>query len=213
MELTDIHLAYSVARGNSTEARCTNKGQQPRHFPHHTTSISIDNWMWHTRILQVRKPNSVHRQTVQTAWFEEDILHRVFYLQTTCLLVLTEKKKMWCDVANIFFGTVLDEHNKPLCYFLLLHHNQAEDHVSSVQLKQCKISIHAAKCVSNELNHAALTLHRCLLCSLWLGEGRMSIISLKLCAWLTLHCTEPRQFQIYHISRTIRRTMIFSFDI
>jgi len=39
--------------------------------------------------LTVTKPNSVHRQTVQTAWCEEDILDHVSYLQASCLMEST----------------------------------------------------------------------------------------------------------------------------
>jgi len=166
-----MHLADSITGRKSREACCTNQEQHPRHMPHHITFISIANRLWDKGSLPVRKSSSVHRQTVQAAWCEENILDHVSYLQATYLLEHRQRNKMWCEWQNVFFGTVLDDHNKPLHCFLLLHHTQGAHHISSVQLKQRKTFVHAAKCATNELNHTAPATHKCVLCSLWLAEG------------------------------------------
>jgi len=36
-----------------------------------------------------------------------------------------EVNVMLCAVAHVFLGNVIDKYNKPLCYFLSLHHEQS----------------------------------------------------------------------------------------
>jgi len=148
--------------------------------------------------LPLRKSNYVYRQSVQTAWFEEDILEHVSYLQASCLLKLTGGG-IKCGVSGEHLLGHCPWWTAPasLLFPLAAPHTRFMSHKFCPTESTQNLYSRGQMCSKWTKLYCSLSLslHMGVLCSLWLGEGG-SIISFRVCAWPTLHCAEPRHFWI-----------------